>query len=225
MYKRAKVVAVIPARANSSFRGKNIKLLNGRPLLYYSIQPALDSQLIDSVIVSTENKEIAKVSRELGAGTPFLRPAELSKNGVPSNEALFHAAKYLYGIGIDVVVYMQPTDLFKKTEWIDECIRCLVDNKCSSALIVCKDYKNYWLETQDNVVLVRGKKDYTDRQNKQPLYREDSGLGSAISIQTLIGRSRLGDSPHLIPKDYTLFDIHTYIDIALAEAYLKHTGV
>lgn len=73
----SEVLAVIPARSGSkSVVDKNIRLINGKPMLAYSIEHALQTSLIDRVIVSTDSEKYASIAREYGAEVPFIRPAE-----------------------------------------------------------------------------------------------------------------------------------------------------
>jgi CMP-N-acetylneuraminic acid synthetase len=90
------VVAFIFARGGSKgLPGKNIRLLNGKPLIGWSIEHALSVKRIDRVIVSTDSDEIAKVARQYGAEVPFMRPAELAVDNSPEWLAWQHALNYL----------------------------------------------------------------------------------------------------------------------------------
>lgn len=81
---RSEVIAVIPARGGSKrVAGKNIRLLGGKPLIAYSIEAALESGVMDRIVVSTDSEEIASVAREWGAEVPFLRSAEISDDVTP----------------------------------------------------------------------------------------------------------------------------------------------
>lgn len=89
-------IAVIPARGGSQrIPQKNIKLLNGKPLIAYSIQTALESGLFDKVIVSTDDQEIAEVARKWGAETPFTRPDELADHFTGTTPVMQHALRTL----------------------------------------------------------------------------------------------------------------------------------
>ena len=77
---KGKILAIIPARGGSKgIPGKNIKELNGKPLMAYTIEEALKCPEIDRVVVSTDSKEIAQVAEKYGAEVPFMRPAQLAK--------------------------------------------------------------------------------------------------------------------------------------------------
>jgi len=89
-------VAVIPARGGSKrVPNKNMKLFAGKPIIAYSIEAAHESGVFDRIIVSTDSGEIARVARECGAETPFLRPAELSGDFTPTAPVLLHALEWL----------------------------------------------------------------------------------------------------------------------------------
>ena len=85
-------LAVIPARGGSKrIPGKNKKLFAGQPLIAYSIQAALHSQLFDKIIVSTDSEEIAQLAISLGAEAPFLRPKALSDDYTGTSPVTRHA--------------------------------------------------------------------------------------------------------------------------------------
>jgi N-acylneuraminate cytidylyltransferase len=89
-------IAVIPARGGSKrIPRKNIKNFCGKPIIAYSIQAALASGLFDRVIVSTDDEEIAEVSRALGGETPFMRPAELSDDHTGTAAVVRHAIRWI----------------------------------------------------------------------------------------------------------------------------------
>jgi hypothetical protein len=87
-------VALIPARQGSKrVPGKNVRLLNGHPMLAYTIAPALESGVFDAVVVSTDSEETAAIAREYGAEVPFLRPAAFATDTSPDIEWVgVHAA-------------------------------------------------------------------------------------------------------------------------------------
>jgi len=89
-------VAVIPARGGSQrIPRKNIRLLNGKPLMAYSIETAIASGLFDRIIVSTDDAEIAKVAQDFGAETPFFRPDDLADHMTGTTPVMQHALRFL----------------------------------------------------------------------------------------------------------------------------------
>src|SRR5690606_35310248 len=117
-----KVLGIIPARGGSKgVPGKNIRPLNGKPLIVYTIEAALASRLTD-VIVSTDDDAIANVAREAGANVPFRRPAELSGDSARSIPVAQHALKFMEEVNntvYDAIMLLQPTAPFRTVEDIN----------------------------------------------------------------------------------------------------------
>ena len=92
----AKAVAIIPARGGSKrIPKKNIKDFYGKPLIAYSIEVALNSNLFEKVIVTTDDEEIASISKSYGAEVPFLRPKEISDDFTGTEDVINHTLDYL----------------------------------------------------------------------------------------------------------------------------------
>lgn len=91
-----KMVAIIPARGGSKgLPGKNIRLLNGKPLIQYTIEAALNASVIDEVVVSTDDLVIADIARNIGADVPFLRPDHLASDTASAVDVYLHAIEFL----------------------------------------------------------------------------------------------------------------------------------
>ena len=117
----ASVVALIPARQGSKrVPGKNVRLLQGHPTLAYTIRPAIESGVFESVIVSTDSEEIADVARHYGAEVPFLRPAAFATDTSPDIEWLEYTLKELgrRGRRWDAFSLLRPTSPFRTAETI-----------------------------------------------------------------------------------------------------------
>ena len=88
-------IAIIPARGGSKrIPGKNIKLMNGKPLIAWTIEACLKSKLFSHILVSTDSPEIASVAEQFGAEVPFLRPAELADEFTPTGNVITHALEW-----------------------------------------------------------------------------------------------------------------------------------
>lgn len=134
------VLAVTLARGGSKgIPGKNIKQLNGKPLLAYTVLEALSSRLIDHYVVSTDSEEIASTARALGAQVPFLRPGNLASDTASSAEALAHAveeSERLFEKKFDYVIELMVTNPFKSSKDIDSCIELLQTSGADSVIAV-----------------------------------------------------------------------------------------
>src|SRR3989338_3213 len=120
MYKNKKILAIVPARGGSKrLPRKNIKKLNGKPMISYAIKAALLSDYIDRIIVSTDDPIIAKISEKYGAEVPFIRPAELATDTARPEHVLQHAVAYFSsnGFDADLIVLIQPSSPFFERFW------------------------------------------------------------------------------------------------------------
>ena len=131
------VLGLIPARGGSSqVKGKNKRLLAGRPLISYTIEEALKSTRLNRVILSTDSEEIRKIGLQEGVEAPFLRPKKLATNETLSLPVIIHCLRYLKKNNYepDAVLYMQPTSPFRTAKHIDESIELLGENNVDSII-------------------------------------------------------------------------------------------
>jgi CMP-N,N'-diacetyllegionaminic acid synthase len=126
------ILALIPARGGSKgIKRKNLVNFIGKPLVAHSIEHALACKRITRTIVSTDDDEIARVSRQYGAEVPFMRPKELAEDHVLDWPVFTHALKFLSdneGYNPDIVVHLRPTTPYRKSEWIEEAIDIMIKN-------------------------------------------------------------------------------------------------
>ncbi len=114
-------VAFIPARVGSKrVPGKNVRVLGGHPMIAYTIGPAIESKVFDTVIVSTDSEEIAAIARHYGAEVPFLRPPALASDTSPDIEWLEYTIAELSAKGRnwDCFSLLRPTSPFRSAETI-----------------------------------------------------------------------------------------------------------
>lgn len=140
-----RILALIPARGGSKgIPRKNIKSIAGKPLIAWTIEAALCSRVLDAVVVSTEDEEIAEVARQWGAQVPFRRPAELARDDTPGINPVLHALEQLPNF--DAVLLLQPTSPLRTTEDIDACIGLAQDMQAPSVVSVSEPGKHpYWM--------------------------------------------------------------------------------
>ena len=126
-----KTLVIIPARGGSKgIPRKNIKPLNGKPLIYYSIDCARAIFPDEDICVSTDDTEIISVVEQYGLKVPFVRPAELASDTAGTYEVLLHALDFYekQGRHYDAVVLLQNTSPFRKTEQVKEALGLYNDN-------------------------------------------------------------------------------------------------
>ena len=141
--KHNKFLVIIPARCYSkSIKNKNIIDLSGKPLIEYTIIPALkllNEKLVHIVIVSTDCEEIKKVSENLGVEVPFLRPKEISGDKARSITYVLHALDFFKKkkLFFDAVIILQPTSPLRTFEDVKNAIKIFNQNELSESLISC----------------------------------------------------------------------------------------
>ncbi|WP_305989536.1 cytidylyltransferase domain-containing protein [Roseibium sp. MMSF_3544] len=228
-----KTIAIIPARGGSKgLPGKNIKSLDGHPLIAYPISAARLSGVCDEVLVTTDSEEIAELAKCYGAKVPFIRPAELAQDLSTTEETLQHALvsyEALVNDTFDICVFLTATDIFRNPAWIKQAVDALKDNPdLESAFSAHATHKNYWMN--DDEVGFRRLQDwmasYSSRQVRKKIYREDTGLTCASRAHLWRGGRRIGDKvlPIINDRTETGLDIHNEFDFFLCEqaiAWLK----
>lgn len=139
-----KILAVIPARSGSKrIENKNTRAMCGRPLLAWSVQHALEAASVDRVVVSTDDPEIATLARTHGAETPFIRPAALADDSVPTRAVEDHALDFFHGLwDPDALVTLHPTSPLRLPDDIDACVSLL--SNCTQVRSVVEPDRHPW---------------------------------------------------------------------------------
>jgi N-acylneuraminate cytidylyltransferase len=130
------VVALIPARGGSKrVPGKNIRVLNGHPLLAYTVAAALQSAAFTDVVVSTEDEQTADIARRYGASVPFQRPKSLSEDLAPDIGWVSHALGELRGHGaVDAFAVLRPTSPLRRSATIRAAVAALLADPDADSL-------------------------------------------------------------------------------------------
>ena len=225
-----KILGIIPARGGSQgIPGKNIKLLNGKPLIAYTIKQALAAKLLDRVIVSTDNEGIANCAVEYGAEVPFLRPSELASSNATSLSVILHALEFYSKLGevYDIICLLQPTSPYRPEGAIDASItkyKASLSRSLVSIRRLPAHYHPYWtfLQNKDGLKPIMEGSLISRRQDLPPAYHRDGAiyiLNAEFMIQEgkLLSEDLVGyeiESPVLINLD-------SLEDWELAERYIK----
>ena len=170
--KSYKILAIIPARGGSKgIRRKNLQKLSGKPLIAHTIIAAKKTKSINKIIVSTDDKEIEKISKNNGAEVPFLRPKQISKDTSSTIEVIKHALKFLQenqSYVPDIIILLQPTSPLRTSQLITKTINTLKKSKATSVITVSKitkhPYASYWLK---NDFLKPFEKNFTKYSRRQ----------------------------------------------------------
>jgi CMP-N,N'-diacetyllegionaminic acid synthase len=133
-----KVLGLIPARGGSRrVPDKNIRVLNGKPLIAYTIEAAQRSTHVNRLIVSTDSQKIAEVAQQYGAEVPFFRPKEISKGESTEMQFLMHALTWLAeneSYEPDLIVLLYPTSPFRTPESIDRAVEKMLEHPQADSL-------------------------------------------------------------------------------------------
>ncbi|AZR73887.1 acylneuraminate cytidylyltransferase [Anoxybacter fermentans] len=226
----ANFLALILARGGSKgIPKKNIKILNGKPLLAYTIEEAKKSKFIDRVVLSTESEEIAEVGKRYGAEVPFMRPKELATDEASSIDAIIHALNWLKmneDYWPKFTVLLQPTSPLRTVKDIDGAIEKLLEHNAESLVSLCEvDKHPFWLKKIiDNRVVpyTEEGQHITRRQDLPKVYSLNGAIFIAESILLVKERSfYVGRTiPYIMPKERSV-DIDNIIDWHLAEILMK----
>ena len=149
------MIALIPARGGSKgLPNKNIKLLNGKPLIAYTIEAALQAKEISRIIVSTDYENIKEVALEYGAEVPFLRPDSLATDSSSSLDVFRYTINRLEEEGNIVInnfVVLQPTSPLRTSKHIDEAISLFREKEAKAVVSYCKEYHSiFWHKKIDH---------------------------------------------------------------------------
>lgn len=135
---KGQVYAIIPARSGSKgVKDKNIRLLNGYPMIAYTIAAAKLTEIIDRVIVSTDSEKYADIARQFGAEVPFLRPAEISGDKSTDVEFMQHAINWFYeneGSVPEYWVHLRPTNPLRNCEILRDAIQRFCRDQSADSL-------------------------------------------------------------------------------------------
>jgi CMP-N,N'-diacetyllegionaminic acid synthase len=150
------IVGIITARGGSKgIPGKNLIPIRGRPLISYTIEAALDSKVLDRVIVTTDDEKIAEVSRQFGAETPFVRPEHLSGDWAPSYPVVVHALQWMAeneGYFPDYMMLMQPTSPLRIAEDIRNAVALAQEKDADGVISVYepKQHPHWMFELEED---------------------------------------------------------------------------
>lgn len=153
-------LGLIPARKGSKrIPQKNLKKLNNKPLIQYTIEAALRSKELDMVLVSTDCEEIAKFSKQLGVHVPFLRPEIYAKDKSTDFEVINHTIKWLLeneSIDVTNLAYLRPTTPLKNENIIDEALKKSMNTDITGLRTVTRTegvLHPYWMYFESNQTL------------------------------------------------------------------------
>lgn len=224
-----KILVIIPARGGSKgIPHKNIKPLNGKPLIHYTIDEAREIVGDDDICISTDDPEIIKCVEDYGLCVPFVRPVELATDTAGTYEVLLHALGFYekQGRHYDVVLLLQNTSPFRKVEQIKEALKFYspdVDMVVSVKECAANPY--YCVFEEDNngfLHVCKGDGNIFRRQDAPKVY-EYNGAIYIINAEILktTHMHKMQKRVKYVMDDISSFDLDTMTDWNIAESIIK----
>jgi CMP-N-acetylneuraminic acid synthetase len=219
-------IAIIPARGGSkSILRKNLKLLDGVPLIAHSILAAKSASLIDNVYVSTEDVEIAEVAFKYGAQV-IVRPTELASDIATSEDTLFHALKQLEEANkkVERLVFLQCTTPLILSEDLDGAIKLMEQDSADCVFSAVPSHYFIWEENEnEGAVAINHPSGARQMRQKLPKQFVESGAFYVLKVEgfkksqyRFFGRTRIFETP---PE--RSLEIDNLLDLVLCEAIFR----
>lgn len=220
------MLAIIPARGGSKgVPGKNIKELAGKPLIAYTIEAAIASNIFEKVIVSTDSTKIAEVALSFGAEVPFLRPYKISGDMTSSDDVILHALSFYeeQGIEFNEVCKLQPTSPLRSVRHLREAYQLFCDAKADFVVSVCEcEHSPLWagvIEKDlrlDNFISEEVKR--VCRQDLPTYYRLNGAIYMGKTNRFRENKSFLGENSmaYIMGQEESV-DIDSELDFKMAE--------
>ena len=223
------ICSIITARGGSKgVPKKNIKSLNEKPVIAYTIEESLKSNSIKKTYVTTEDNEIANISREFGAEV-IDRPKELAEDNSTSVDVVLHSLEYLEKIGElpDFFVLLQPTSPLRTKEDIENAIKLFIENECDALISVSQlDHSSMMsFEIQNSFLTPNCDEKFLNKRRQElPKFYCPNGaiyITTPTSLRknkTFIPKKTI---PYIMPKERSV-DLDTEFDFKLVEFLLKN---
>ncbi|HHY00079.1 MAG TPA: acylneuraminate cytidylyltransferase family protein [Methanothermobacter sp.] len=225
-----KILTIIPARGGSkTIPHKNIKNLCGKPLIAWTINNALECEYLDRIVVSTDDLQISKISKEFGAEVPFLRPNKIAEDDSPTIDAIIHSLDFLENNGYhpEIVVLLQPTSPLRTAQDIESALNLFFEYEktCSAVVSVSEfDHSPYLsLKIEKGYLKPNFGEEYFNkrRQDLPQLYKPNGSIyiSTPNNIRKFGGFFGNKIVPYKMPQERSV-DIDTITDFKLAELML-----
>lgn len=225
-----KNIAIVTARSGSKgLKDKNIKKLNGKPLMAYSIEAAKLSGCFDCIHVSTDSEEYARIAKEYGAEVPFLREEELASDSADCWDAVRDVlCKYeKMGQKFDRVMLLQPTSPLRTARDIQNAFSLIEEKEAEAVIGVCEmEHTPLWSNTlpEDGNMKAFQSLEYELPRQQLPTYYRINGAIYLVNVEFLMKHGNLYDKDsyaYIMPNERSV-DVDTMIDFLLIETYMKN---
>lgn len=227
---KSRVLAIIPARSGSKgLKDKNIKLLNNKPLISYTIKAAVDSKIFSDIMVSTDSQEYADISVKYGASVPFLRPSKLATDESPTSDVIKDIIEKYAAIGktYDYFMLLQPTSPLRNKNDIISTWNILNEKKAKSVISVCEAEHSPLLmgtlNENHSMSNFLSNKNNKRRQELEVYYRLNGAIYLCdVPFYTETENFYNDESYAYVMERENSIDIDSHVDFLVAETLMKN---
>jgi CMP-N,N'-diacetyllegionaminic acid synthase len=223
-------IAIIPARSGSKgLKDKNIRLLNGKPLLAYTIEAALKSRCFDKVMVSTDSKKYAKIAEEYGAEVPFLRSKETSQDSTSPWEVMKEVLENYKAMGeeFDTFALLQPTSPLRNAKDIKNAYAELEEKRANAVVSMCElECSMHLVNTLPKSLSMKGfisNEQYNKRRQEIRPYYHFNGAIYISKVKSFMKHMNIYDDKcyaYIMDRNRS-YDIDDKDDLKIVEALMK----
>ena len=229
-----RILGIIPARGGSKgVPGKNKRILGTKPLIQYTIEAAAGAKSLTDIVVSTDDQEIANISKGLGVEVPGLRPPHLSSDSSPSIDTVIYVLDLLEKMGrrYNAVCLLQPTAPFRTSNDIEDAVKRFQEAKSDSLISVIPiphEYNPHWVfestKREGLLSLATGEKNIISRRQDLPPAYIRNGAIYLTNTQIIVNQKSLYGKTisYYVMSRETHINIDTMADWSRAEAMISN---
>lgn len=225
---KEKILAIIPARSGSKgLKDKNIKMMNGKPMIAYTIEAAQNSKIFEDIIISTDSEKYAEIAKKYGGSVPCLRDKKLANDNAKSSDVILDILNRVEK-KYDSFIMLQPTSPLRTEKNIIEAYKMYLEKKANSVVSVCEmEHSPLWANTLNEEKrmdsFLKGIAVNRNRQELETYYR----INGALYIANVEYFKRYQDFYHKDSYAYVMekensIDIDDELDFKIAEYLIKN---
>ncbi len=225
---KEKILAIIPARSGSKgLKDKNIKMMNGKPLIAYTIEAAQNSKIFEDIIISTDSEKYAEIVKKYGGSVPYLRDKKLANDNAKSSDVILDILNRVEK-KYDSFIMLQPTSPLRTEKNIIEAYKMYLEKKANSVVSVCEmEHSPLWAnilnEERRMDSFLKGIDVNKNRQELETYYRINGALYIAnVEYFKKYQDFYYKDSYAYIMEKENSIDIEDELDFKIAEYLIKN---
>lgn len=230
MFKGKRIIAIIPARSGSKgLPDKNIRPLDGKPLIAYSIVQAQETGIFDEIFLSTDSKKYAIIAEQYGANVPFFRSDKLATDTASTWDCIKEALDQYSAVGrvFDIFVILQPTSPLRLARDIIAAVETMMLNHADAVVSVSEAHHSpLWYNTLPENKSLNGflrEEIQTKTRQALPTYYRINGAVYVVKTESFLRSQNIYDCnsfAYIMPRENSI-DIDTLLDFSIAEHLLK----